>query len=155
MRSTAPDQQVYYSNLLPEALPTARQNKWTADIVMAREFGHALQGRTGILISAHALGQNSGDEGRACSTRDGLKPRQTVSPACSSGPFRSPSECSSKTRMGSCRSTPPLETTLFPANLTLSEIMGSRDRANTGAPLAGTSAVGECNTFTVPSRLVR
>ena len=56
------DQQLYYSNLLPQALPAARSNKWTADIVMAHEFGHALQGRTGILVSAHALGQNSGDE---------------------------------------------------------------------------------------------
>ena len=30
---------------------------------MAHEFGHALQGRTGILISAHALGQESGGQG--------------------------------------------------------------------------------------------
>ena len=60
------DQQVYYSNLLPQALPrTVRNNKWTADIVMAHEFGHALQGRTGILVSGHALGQESGDEGTA------------------------------------------------------------------------------------------
>jgi predicted metalloprotease len=57
------DQQVYYSNLLPEVLQAVKRNKWTADLVMAHEFGHALQGRTGILISAHALGQNSGDEG--------------------------------------------------------------------------------------------
>ena len=56
------DQQVYYSNLLPEALPTVRKNKWTADIVMAHEFGHALQGRTGILVSSHALGQEAGDK---------------------------------------------------------------------------------------------
>ena len=59
----AADQQVYYSNLLPEAVPTVRKNKWTADIVMAHEFGHALQGRTGILISSHALGQEAGDKG--------------------------------------------------------------------------------------------
>jgi uncharacterized protein len=57
------DQQVYYSDLLPRALPTEIRNiKWTADIVMAHEFGHALQGRTGILISAHALGQQSDDK---------------------------------------------------------------------------------------------
>ena len=56
------DQQVYYSNLLPRALPTVSENKWTADVVMAHEFGHALQGRTGILISAHALGQDAGDK---------------------------------------------------------------------------------------------
>jgi len=30
---------------------------------MAHEFGHALQGRTGILISSHALGQEAGDKG--------------------------------------------------------------------------------------------
>ena len=45
------DQQVYYSNQLPRALESASENKWTADVVMAHEFGHALQGRTGILIS--------------------------------------------------------------------------------------------------------
>ena len=33
------DQQVYYSNLLPEALEAVKRNKWTADIVMAHEFG--------------------------------------------------------------------------------------------------------------------
>jgi predicted metalloprotease len=55
------DQQVYYSRYLPQALPV-RKSEWTADIVMAHEFGHALQGRTGILISANALGQESGDK---------------------------------------------------------------------------------------------
>ena len=57
------DQQVYYSDLLPQALPTVKRNKWTADIVMAHEFGHALQARTAILISAHALGQESNSKG--------------------------------------------------------------------------------------------
>jgi predicted metalloprotease len=57
------DQQVYYSDLLPQALPRkVRGDKWTADIVMAHEFGHALQARTGILVSAHALGQESDDK---------------------------------------------------------------------------------------------
>ncbi len=57
------DQQVYYSNQLSAVLPEeVSQFKWTSDVVMAHEFGHALQGRTGILISAHALGQNSGKE---------------------------------------------------------------------------------------------
>jgi predicted metalloprotease len=58
----AADQQVYYSDLLPEVLTQVKKNKWTADVVMAHEFGHALQARTGILISAHALGQDSGDK---------------------------------------------------------------------------------------------
>lgn len=56
------DQQVYFSNQLAEFVPIVKSDKWAADVVMAHEFGHALQARTAILISAHALGQESGDE---------------------------------------------------------------------------------------------
>ena len=56
------DQQIYYSNLLPQTIESVAENKWTADIIMAHEYAHLLQGRTGIAISAHALGQRSGDE---------------------------------------------------------------------------------------------
>jgi hypothetical protein len=56
------DQQLYYSNQLPNAIPTAAANKWTADIIMAHEYAHLLQGRTGISISTHALAQRSGDK---------------------------------------------------------------------------------------------
>ena len=59
----AADQQVYYSNRLADAIPIVAEDKWAAEVVIAHEFGHALQGRTGILISAKALGQNAGDEG--------------------------------------------------------------------------------------------
>ncbi len=58
----AADQQVYYSNQLDDALPIIADDRWAADVVIAHEFGHALQARTGILISAKALGQQSGDE---------------------------------------------------------------------------------------------
>ena len=53
------DQQIYFSNLLAEAVPIVQRDKWAADVVMAHEFGHAIQGRTGLLISAHALAQNT------------------------------------------------------------------------------------------------
>jgi len=56
------DQQVYFSSLLPDYVTIVKRNKWAADVVMAHEFGHALQARTGILVSAHALGQNSGSK---------------------------------------------------------------------------------------------
>lgn len=56
------DQQIYFSNLLPQAVSIVRSNKWSADVVMAHEFGHAIQGRTGLLISAHALAQDAADE---------------------------------------------------------------------------------------------
>ena len=56
------DQQLYYSNQLPKVIPSAAGNKWTADIIMAHEYAHLLQGRTGISISTHALAQRSGDK---------------------------------------------------------------------------------------------
>ena len=56
------DQQLYYSNQLPEAIPSVAENKWTADVIMAHEYAHLLQGRTGISISTHALAQRSGDK---------------------------------------------------------------------------------------------
>ncbi len=56
------DQQVYFSNQLVRALPAVGENKWVAYIIMAHEFAHALQARTNILISAHALVQDE-DEG--------------------------------------------------------------------------------------------
>lgn len=58
----AADQQIYYSNRLPAAVPVVRKEKWAADVVMAHEFAHALQARTAILISAKALGQQSGSK---------------------------------------------------------------------------------------------
>ena len=131
------DQQVYYSNLLPQALPgEVRNNKWTADIVMAHEFGHAVQGRTGILVSGHALGQESGDEGTALRYMRRLETQAD----CFSGMFvRSVSlslECNNKTSMGSWPSTPPSATTISPVNATSSETTGSADHADTGETLA-------------------
>src|SRR6185436_19937303 len=79
------DQQVYYSNQLRTVLESASENKWTADVVMAHEFGHAIQGRTGILISAHALGQNSGDK----ATDLQYTRRLETQADCFSGMFRS------------------------------------------------------------------
>ncbi len=43
------DQQVYYSRLIATRAPILEQNPWAADIIIAHEFGHAVQGRTGIL----------------------------------------------------------------------------------------------------------
>lgn len=56
------DQQVYFSNQLVRALPAVKNNEWVAYIIIAHEFGHALQARTNILISAKALGAESKDE---------------------------------------------------------------------------------------------
>ena len=61
------DQQIYFSNLLRRPCRSSRDDKWAADVVMAHEFGHALQGRTGILVS---------------SARPGPERRRQVGPSC-------------------------------------------------------------------------
>lgn len=51
----AADQQVYYAKALPQALPASlRSAKFVTELVVAHEFGHAIQARTGILYSEKA-----------------------------------------------------------------------------------------------------
>lgn len=77
------DQQVYYSNRLDESVPVVARDKWAADVVMAHEFGHALQARTAILISSSALGQQAEDE----STELAFSRRLETQADCFSGMF--------------------------------------------------------------------
>ena len=150
------DQQVYYSNLLPEALPAVKRNKWTADLVMAHEFGHALQGRTGILVSAHALGQNSGDEGTSLQYARRLETQAD----CFSGMFIRAVSQSMGVQQQDLDGI--LQILVAIGDDTLSNdpnIVGNhglgRSREYWGNKGLGTSAIGDCNTFIVPSRYVR
>jgi predicted metalloprotease len=150
------DQQVYYSKLLPQALPTVRRNKWTADIVMAHEFGHALQGRTGILISAHALGQNSGDEATGLQYSRRLETQAD----CLSGMFLRAVSQSIGMQQQDVDGILGIYAAIGDDELSGNpDVVGNhglaRSRKYWGTIGLGTSAVGECNTFTVPSRLVR
>ncbi|QDP98186.1 hypothetical protein FOE78_21815 [Microlunatus elymi] len=78
------DQQIYYSRTLPDAIADLQDSPWGPDIVMAHEFGHAVQARTGILISANGLEQLAGDD-----TEEGLEMsrRVEVQADCFSGLF--------------------------------------------------------------------
>ena len=150
------DQQVYYSNLLPEVLLPVRRNKWTADVVMAHEFGHALQARTGILISAHALGQNSGDEGTDLQYMRRLETQAD----CFSGMFvRAVSQSIGVQQQDEDGI---LEIYVAIGDDTLSgksDVVGNhglaRSRRYWGTVGLTTSAVAPCNTFVAPSKLVR
>ena len=151
------DQQVYYSNLLPKALPTVSANKWTADVVMAHEFGHALQGRTGILVSAHALGQNSGDE----ATDLQYTRRLETQADCFSGMFIR--AVSKSIGIDQTRDYPGI-VAIYTAigDDTLShdpQVVGNhglaRSRERWGNTGLGTSQVGRCNTFVAPANQVR
>ena len=150
------DQQVYYSNLLPEALPTVRRNKWTADIVMAHEFGHALQGRTGILISAAALGQDSGDKG----TELQYTRRLETQADCFSGMFIRSVSQSIGVEQQDLDGILQIYVAIGDDELSGNpNIVGNhglgRSREYWGNTGLSTSDVGKCNTFVVPSKFVR
>ncbi len=150
------DQQLYYSNLLPQALPTVRQNKWTADIVMAHEFGHALQARTGILISAHALGQNSGDEGTTLQ----FSRRLETQADCFSGMFLRSVSQSMGVQQQDEEGLVEIYAAIGDDRLSgKPDVVGNhglaRSRKYWGTVGLTTSAVAPCNTFIVSSKLVR
>ena len=150
------DQQVYYSNLLPEVLQPVRRNKWTADIVMAHEFGHALQGRTGILISAHALGQNSGDE----ATDLQYTRRLETQADCFSGMFIRAVSQSMGVQQQDLGGIYAIYEAIGDDKLSRNpDVVGNhglaRSRRYWGTMGLGTSDVGKCNTFVVSSSLVR
>jgi uncharacterized protein len=151
------DQQVYYSNLLPQALPSnVRNNKWTADIVMAHEFGHALQGRTGILVSGHALGQESGDEGTALQYMRRLETQAD----CFSGMFVRSVSLSVGVRQQDVDGILVIYHAIGDDSLSgKRDIVGNHglgiSRKYWGNVGLANSEVGKCNTFVVPARLVR
>lgn len=54
----AADQHIYYATDLYKIVPLQLQDKpFVSEVVMAHEFGHAIQARTGILVSERALAQ--------------------------------------------------------------------------------------------------
>ena len=79
----AADQQVYYSTELPDIVPgQLRGVNYVVESVIAHEFAHAIQGRTGILISNAAWEQNSNE-----SDANEFSRRLEVQADCWSGQF--------------------------------------------------------------------
>src|SRR5699024_4739676 len=56
------NQQIYFANDLVPSSPTLQQSRYGGELVVAHEFGHAVQGRSGILISKYALQENADSE---------------------------------------------------------------------------------------------
>jgi uncharacterized protein len=150
------DQQLYYSNQLPQVIPSVATNKWTADIIMAHEYGHLLQGRTGISISSHALAQRSGDKATELSYLRRLETQAD----CLSGMFIRSVSVSLGVQQNDLEG---IEATFVAiGDDTLSgdpAIVGNhglaRSRLFWGNRGLGTSAVGDCNTYLAPAGEVR
>jgi predicted metalloprotease len=150
------DQQVYFSDLLPDAVPIVQRNKWAADVVMAHEFGHSLQARSGTLISAHALGQNSGNK----ATELLMSRRLETQADCYSGMYTRAVAMSLGIQQSDLQG---IESTFVAVgDDTLSRnpnIVGNHGLARSRTYWAdaglGTSAIGKCNTFTASPTLVR
>jgi predicted metalloprotease len=152
----AGDQQVYYSDQLPEMLDAAKENKWTADVVMAHEFGHALQARTGIFVAFHLLGQRSGDK-----ATDLLYSRRSETQAdCLSGMFVRAVSQSLGVQQQDLPGIYAVYSAVGDDTLTHDpEVLGShglaRSRTYWGQTGLANNAVASCNTFIAPDRLVR
>jgi predicted metalloprotease len=150
------DQQVYYSNQLAAFIKIVATDKWSADVVMAHEFGHALQGRTGILFSAHALGQQSGDEPTALE----FSRRLETQADCFSGMFMNAVSVSLGIQQSDLNGI--LGTYEAVGDDVIRKdpnVVGNHGHAATrkfwGSTGLANTAVGKCNTFVAPSGQVR
>jgi predicted metalloprotease len=150
------DQQLYYSNRLPEVIESVAENKWTADVVMAHEYAHLVQGRAGIAISAHALGQRSGDK----LTEFAYVRRLETQADCFSAMFLRSVSVSLGIRQADLDGI--LATYIAIGDDTLSgdpNVVGNhglaRSREYWGTVGLSTSEVAKCNTFIAPPNLVR
>ncbi len=150
------DQQVYYSAQLPDAVPIVRGDKWAADVVMAHEFGHAFQARTGILISSLALGANANDK----SVQLEFSRRLETQADCLSGMFIRGVSQSLGVQQSDLDGIQQTYVAVGDDTLTgKPNIVGNHGRAKSrkywGDTGLGTSQVGKCNTFVASAGLVR
>lgn len=150
------DQQIYFSNLLPQAVPIVRTNKWAADVVMAHEFGHAIQGRTGLLVSAHALAQNADSERES----NQLIRRLETQADCFAGVYMRSVSRSLGVQQSDLRGIQDTFVAVGDDTITGEpNIEGNHGLARTrefwGTTGLGTSDIGKCNTFTAPAAQVR
>jgi len=150
------DQQVYYSNRLDEAVPVVARDRWAADVVMAHEFGHALQARTAILISSQALGQQADSEAEQLS----FSRRLETQADCFSGMFINSVGESLGVEQSDVEGILDVyravgdDTLSGDANIQGNHGLG-RSREYWGNTGLGTTEVAACNTYTARSSLVR
>jgi uncharacterized protein len=150
------DQQIYFSNLLPRSVPIVARDKWAADVVMAHEFGHAIQGRTGMLVSAHALAQNTDSKAQS----NQMLRRLETQADCFSGQFMRAVARSLGIEGSDIAGIQETWRAVGDDTLTGQPNVDSnhglaRSRQYWGDSGFSNSDISACNTFTAPARLVR
>jgi len=81
------DQQVYYASNLPAIIPSSlRSARFVVDSVVAHEFGHAIQARTGILLSETYYEQEATNQGKDTVASDASR-RTEMQADCFAGSF--------------------------------------------------------------------
>ncbi len=152
----AADQQVYYAADLPRIVPSQLQaTPYVVESVIAHEFAHALQGRTGILISEAAWEQQSSE-----SDANAFSRRLEVQADCWSGQFINSVGQSVGLGENDVENLSLLFFSIGDDQLTGDpNIEGNHGRGDSrrGWFLEGTqtTSMGACNTFTAPDAEVR
>jgi predicted metalloprotease len=150
------DQQIYWSNTLGEILAPFSQSPRAGDQIMAHEFGHAIQGRTGIITSSLGLRQNTSDEG----ARLELGRRTEVQADCFAGLFLRSVSTSLGLQQDDVQR---IQRDFFNSGDDVlsgdPNYVGDHGQGRTrqfwGSTGLSTEQIGRCNSFTVPSSQVR
>lgn len=146
------DQAIYYSSDLPDHAPFLLDARYGVESVLAHEFGHALQGRTGILLGRNALAGAAETEDEAYE----LVRRNEAQADCLAGLF-----------VRSAARSLAVDAAEYENLATIYEKIGG-PQADPGSthPYGpsrtywfrtgiATDAIGSCNTYTAPSEHVR
>lgn len=152
----AGDQQIYYSAKLLRALPPkVASTKYAAETVIAHEFGHAVQARTGILVADKAL-EDRASENEALD----MSRRAEQQADCFGGLYVSSVAQSQGLSASDQKAIIGLNYYLgddvLSGDASINSGHGSgKNRQAWFAKGMGTRSIGTCNTWTVPSSAVR
>lgn len=156
------DQQIYFSHDLPETIPPdLRSKRQVVEAIMAHEFGHAIQARTGILAANaiakqefHKAGQDSDelDAGRRSETQADCLSAQFTNSVAQSLKLTSADENYLKTLFYDFGDDIGSDGKIAPGEGN----HGSGDsRRSWYTKGLGSTAISTCNTFTAPDSSVQ
>lgn len=148
------DQRVFYSTLLTDALPIASRPH-VIELILAHEFGHAVQARTGIIVTGHLLAANATSEEESLE----FQRRIETQADCLSGIFMRSVAESRGLSDGDFATFDQAWRQFGDDTATRSPTPGNHgtgaSRQRWGSQGLSTADVGQCNTFTAPAAQVR